>query len=84
MTRQSTILGLLDDEELERANSLCRAVGGPNVAWGAQSIFDAVLADRRYRADVAAQRRLLVATWGLVVATVGLVVATVGLIVSSV
>jgi hypothetical protein len=69
------------DDEVKRLRALLRAIGGPNVQWGAQQVLDAWVAETRLEAERVTAKRMLVATWVLAIATVGLVVATVGLIV---
>jgi hypothetical protein len=67
-------------EDIERIESLLRAIGGPNVVWGAQQTFDAWAIEQRAELDQHMSARLTAASWALVVATIGLVVCTGGLI----
>lgn len=80
MTTRREQVQHINKGDLERITKLLREVGGPSVAWGAQSVLDVWLAEARMESDRQAARRVLVATWALVAATGALVVATVGLI----
>jgi hypothetical protein len=69
--------------DIDRINTLLRAIGGPNVNWGAVNILDVWIIEQRLKAEDKASSRLLIATWVLAAATLGLVIATVGLIVAA-
>lgn len=71
-------------EDLARINSLLRAIGGPNVVWGAGSTLEVWLTEQRIRAEREASARLTRATWVLAIVTLVLAAATVALVVSTV
>lgn len=64
-------------KDLDRIQQTLRALGGPNVSWGAQQALDVWVIEQRAAQDAKAAHRLLIATWALVIATVALVIATV-------
>ncbi|WP_157543563.1 hypothetical protein [Microbacterium sp. CCH5-D1] len=68
------------DHDLERLGEVLRRVGGGNVSWGAQSVLDLWIVEKRAELDEEMSRRIGVASWALVFATVGLVLCTAGLI----
>jgi hypothetical protein len=71
------------DVELERVRRTLRAIGGPNVQWGAQQTLDVLITEHRMRAERLASQRLTRATWALAGATIVLALATLGLIVAT-
>lgn len=67
--------------DIQRISQVLRSIGGTQVVWGAGSVLDVLLAEKRLEADRLSSRRLLIATWVLVFATLGLVVATIALVI---
>lgn len=68
------------DHDLERLGEVLTRVGGRNVSWGAQSVLDLWIVEKRAELDQEMSWRISVASWALVFATVGLVLCTAGLI----
>jgi CHASE3 domain sensor protein len=68
------------NDDVQRVQETLGRIGGPSVMWGAKHILEVITAEQRLRAEQAASRRMLRATWVLVGATVVLAVATVALI----
>lgn len=72
------------DEDIARANVLLRKIGGPNVSWGASSIFEVLSGEHRLQSEQRASDRLMRATWVLAAATVVLAIATTALMFATV
>lgn len=79
MTRRSLVTEPTA-EDLERLGGVLRRVGGTHVVWGAQSVLDLWVVEKRAELDQEMSRRISIASWALVLATVGLVLCTAGLI----
>ncbi len=68
------------DDDLKRIERLLEKVRGRHVAWGASSVLDVLLVERRLHAERIASERLARATWVLAGSTIVLALATVVLL----
>lgn len=69
------------EEELARIRAILRRVGGEHVTWGASSILEVLMTEKRLTLDRLLSGRLIRATWALAFITLALVLATVALII---
>jgi hypothetical protein len=76
MAREDDQIGAMSSQEQNRILGVLNSIGGPNITWTPQSIFEFWTAEHRMASERQATARLAFATWALVATTAVLVLAT--------